>query len=172
MHFRGTNRGMSAVFGDILSLEVDAIVNPAHEDLLGGGGLDGMIHDAAGPALLEACRALGGCEVGLAKATPGFDLSARWIIHTVGPIWRGGSHGEADLLSSCYARSLDCARGVGARSVAIPGISTGLHGFPSALAAPIAVDTVREWLAEGADASVQFVCFDRSTIELYEALLA
>jgi O-acetyl-ADP-ribose deacetylase (regulator of RNase III) len=157
------------VRGDITRQDVDAIVNAANSSLLGGGGVDGAIHRAAGPELLERCRRLGGCRTGEAKLTPGFQLAARWIIHTVGPVWRGGNHGEADLLASCYRTSLACADEVGANSVAFPAISTGIYGYPVAPAARIALDTVRS-ASTGVDL-VRFVCFDADTWSAYEALL-
>jgi O-acetyl-ADP-ribose deacetylase len=134
--------GIRVVQGDITRLDVDVIVNAANSSLLGGGGVDGAIHRAAGPELVHACRLLGGCRTGDAKGTLGFGLMARWIVHTVGPVWRGGDHGEAELLASCYRRSLELAVEVNAVSVAFPAISTGIFGYPIELATRVAIDTI------------------------------
>ena len=141
-------RRCRVVEADITTLDVDAIVNAANETLLGGGGVDGAIHRAAGPALLDECRGLGGCDTGDARSTGGYGLPARWVIHTVGPVWHGGDHGEPELLASCYRRSLEEAERLGARSVAFPAISTGIFGYPPAEAARTAVREVTAWLTE------------------------
>ena len=156
---------LEAVLGDITKEDVDAIVNAANSSLLGGGGVDGAIHRAAGPELDEACRALGGCPEGDAKVTPGFDLPARWIIHAVGPRWRGGSEGEAERLADCYRNSLARADEVGATTVAFPAISTGIFGYPLDAATDIAVETVRS--TPTSVATVRFVCFDDTTLRAY-----
>lgn len=157
---------------DITTLAVDAIVNAANGSLLGGGGVDGAIHRAAGPELLARCRTLGGCATGDAKATPGFRLPARWVIHTVGPVWQGGSSGEPDLLASCYRRSVEVATGLGARTLAFPAISTGVYGYPREAAAELAVTTLRALDAAGTDLDeVVLVAFDRETAGLYGSLL-
>ncbi|QSZ67023.1 O-acetyl-ADP-ribose deacetylase [Methanofollis aquaemaris] len=139
---------LTVLRADITALDVDVIVNAANPSLLGGGGVDGAIHRAAGPGLDEECRALGGCRTGEAKVTGGHRLPARWVVHTVGPVWRGGGGGEDDLLASCYRRSLEEAKRLGARTIAFPAISTGAYGFPAERAAAIAVRTVRAYLEE------------------------
>jgi O-acetyl-ADP-ribose deacetylase len=156
---------LEAVLGDITQEDVDAIVNAANSTLLGGGGVDGAIHRAAGPELVEACRSLGGCPEGDAKVTPGFDLPARWVIHTVGPYWRGGTAGEPEKLAACYRNSLARADEVGATTVSFPAISTGIFGYPLDAATDIAVDTVRS-TPTSVD-TVRFVCFDRTTLQGY-----
>jgi O-acetyl-ADP-ribose deacetylase (regulator of RNase III) len=156
------------VRGDITQQEVDAVVNAANSSLLGGGGVDGAIHRAGGAAILEECRRLGGCATGDAKATTGGNLSARWVIHTVGPVWRGGDAGEPELLASCHRRSLEVAHELGARSVAFPAISCGLYGYPPELAAPVAVRTVEE---HAVDVDVTFVLFDDETYRAFASYL-
>jgi len=161
---------IETVIGDITTMRVDAVVNAANHLLIGGGGVDGAIRRAAGDGALDAaCRALGGCEPGDAKATPGFALAARWIIHTVGPVWRGGGHDEQETLASCYRRSLAVADDLGAGSVAFPAISTGAYGFPADLAAEVAVTTLRTVSTNVA--RVVLVAFDRDTKRQYDRRL-
>ncbi|HYT82365.1 MAG TPA: O-acetyl-ADP-ribose deacetylase [Gemmatimonadales bacterium] len=158
--------------GDITTQAVDAIVNAANTTLLGGGGVDGAIHRAAGPELLVECRRLGGCPTGEARITRAYRLPARWVIHTVGPVWRGGQRGEANLLRSCYERSLALAAEHGARSVAFPSISTGAYRYPIEQAARIAVDAVRAFVERPTSVElVRFVCFNALDLEVYRALL-
>lgn len=163
---------INAIQADITSLEVDAIVNAANTSLLGGGGVDGAIHRAAGPELLTACKQLGGCATGEAKLTKGFKLPARYVIHTVGPVWHGGERGEAELLASCYRCSLSLAASVNAGAVAFPSISTGVYGYPISEAAKIAISTVRSSLAEHPSIeSVTFCCFSADDLAVYQACL-
>jgi len=157
------------VQGDITQLDIDAIVNAANSALLGGGGVDGAIHHVAGPELLAECRTLGGCKTGDAKVTSGYNLPARHVIHTVGPVWRGGSNGEPELLSSCYRRSLALANQLKLKSIAFPAISTGIYGFPRQQAAEIAVKEVQSNV--GNLERVLFVCFDSETADIYRKLL-
>lgn len=164
--------GISVRHGDITAATVDAIVNAANSSLLGGGGVDGAIHRAAGPELRAECRALGGCETGGAKATKGYRLPAWHVIHTVGPIWHGGADGEPDLLAACYANSLRVAGGLGCVSIAFPAISTGIYGYPRDAAAHIAVAECRRWIAGGtAPACIELWAFDHETAELYRTRL-
>ena len=154
---------IEVVRGDITAQEVDAVVNAANSSLLGGGGVDGAIHRAGGPAILAECRVLGGCDTGDAKATTAGDLRARWVIHTVGPVWHGGGSGESDQLASCHRRSLEVAVELGARSMAFPAISCGVYGYPPELAAPVALGAVR---GHGLDV-VRFVLFGDDTYEAF-----
>jgi O-acetyl-ADP-ribose deacetylase (regulator of RNase III) len=164
---------VQVLLGDITEQGVDAIVNAANTSLLGGGGVDGAIHRAAGPGLLEECRTLGGCPTGQAKITQGYNLPAKYVIHTVGPVWNGGRHGEDDLLASCYRNSLVLAEQHGVKTVAFPCISTGVYGFPFERAAKIAVVEVKRFL-EGSPGieRVVFVCFLKRDFDCYAKLLA
>jgi O-acetyl-ADP-ribose deacetylase (regulator of RNase III) len=163
---------ITAIQADITALSVDAIVNAANSSLLGGGGVDGAIHRAAGPELLAECRRLGGCNVGDAKLTRGYRLPARFVIHTVGPVWDGGKRGEALALASCYRRSLQIAAAESIRSIAFPCISTGVYGYPKQAAAEIAVATVAAFPAASSRiASIMFVCFSAHDLSIYRQLL-
>lgn len=158
---------------DITTLQAEAIVNAANNSLLGGGGVDGAIHRAAGPELLAQCRTLGGCPTGEARITRGYRLPAAWIIHTVGPVWHGGAQGEPELLARCYQNCFSLAREYGLRTIAFPAISTGVYGYPKDEAALIAVQVARQALAENKTlARILFVCFNRDTRLAYEKALA
>lgn len=160
------------VMGDLTQMDVDAIVNAANETLLGGGGVDGAIHRAAGPQLLEECRTIGGCPTGEARITKGYNLKARYVIHTVGPVWRGGQHGETQLLRSAYLSSLKLAQQYGLKSIAFPNISTGVYHFPKQSAAQIAIRAVREFTAQNLlPERIVFVCFDEENYSIYNKLL-
>jgi O-acetyl-ADP-ribose deacetylase (regulator of RNase III) len=163
---------LEVVEGDITRQQIDAIVNAANNSLLGGGGVDGAIHRAAGPELLAECRQLGGCPTGEAKITKGYNLPAKWVIHTVGPIWRGGDRGEDELLANCYRNSLALTVEHDIHSLAFPSISTGAYGFPMERAARIAVSEVKNFLEKDDSLElVRLVCFGRSAYEVHRAVI-
>ncbi|MFP6745009.1 MAG: O-acetyl-ADP-ribose deacetylase [Alphaproteobacteria bacterium] len=164
---------ISVVEGDITKQQVDAIINAANTELCGGGGVDGAIHRAAGPALADTCRTIGGCPTGQAVTTDGYDLAARWVIHTAGPVWRGGSNDEDFLLASCYRNSLALAEDHTMETIAFPAINTGVYGFPAPRAARIAVTETVDFLHGNAlPGSVTFVCFDRQSFDCHKAAVA
>jgi len=160
---------LELIQADITTLQLDAIVNAANSTLLGGGGVDGAIHRSAGPELVEACRPLGGCPPGQAKITPGFKLPAKFVIHTVGPVWHGGQHGEADVLANCYRESFKLALANGVKTIAFPAISTGVYGYPKSEAAKIAVRVMREY--ENQFDRIIACCRGKEDVAAYEAAL-
>lgn len=163
---------MKLLRADITTLPVDAIVNAANASLLGGGGVDGAIHRAAGPDLVKACAKLDGCETGDAKATPGFRLAAKYVFHAVGPVWRGGGRDEAQKLASCYRRCMELAAAHGINSIAFPAISCGIYGYPAGQAAEIAIGTVHEALGASSSLEVIFALTDPAVFEAYQIVLA
>lgn len=166
------NKRIKVIQDDITKLEIDAIVNAANRTLLGGGGVDGAIHRAAGPELLEECKTLNGCDTGEAKITKAYKLPAKYVIHTVGPVWNGGKYNEPEKLANCYQKSLSLAEKKNCKSVAFPNISTGVYGYPKSEAAKTATDTVREFLrTSNVIEEVYFVCFDKENFKLYKDLL-
>jgi O-acetyl-ADP-ribose deacetylase (regulator of RNase III) len=162
---------LEIVQGDITREHVDAIVNAANESLLGGGGVDGAIHRAGGPAILAECRALGGCATGDVKATGAGELHARYVLHAVGPVWHGGERGEPELLASCYRRALELARDLECRSVAFPAISTGVYGYPAEQAATVALATIHEYAVAPVEL-VRLVCFSQASLQILQAVRA
>ncbi|MCD4789137.1 MAG: O-acetyl-ADP-ribose deacetylase [Bacteroidales bacterium] len=167
------NAQINLIQGDITQLEIDAIVNAANTSLLGGGGVDGAIHRAAGKQLLEECRTLNGCPTGDAKITKGYNLPAKYVIHTVGPVWNGGKYNEKELLTGCYKNSLQLAIENNCRTIAFPNISTGVYRFPKDIAAQIAISTVKSFIEKNTIIEkVIFVCFDKENFEIYNKLLS
>ncbi len=165
-HHRNQGK-ITVVMGDITTMNVDAIVNAANNSLLGGGGVDGAIHSAAGPELLEECRTLGGCPAGEARLTKGYRLPAKWVIHTVGPVWRGGGFGEDELLASCYRSCFALAEQQGLKSIAFPSISTGAYGFPAERASRIAVREMDAFLRREVQMEIIAVCFNQKVYDCY-----
>jgi len=168
---QGINKRIQVVLGDITQLKVDAVVNAANSSLLGGGGVDGAIHREAGPKLLDECVSLGGCPVGEARHTKGYELNAKMIIHTVGPVWRGGNMGENQLLRSCYSNSLNIAKDHSIKSIAFPSISTGAYGYPFHEACTVALDVIIQFTKkEDLPANIIMVCYSRSDFEIMDSI--
>ena len=164
---------LKAILGDITQMSTDAIVNAANSSLLGGGGVDGAIHRQAGPQLLEECKQIGGCPTGEARITKAYGLPARWVIHTVGPVWKGGHSGEPHDLRSCYTNSLKIALQYHIKTIAFPSVSTGVYGYPPDLAAKVALQAVKDFISKNPNSfsEVCFVCFDQDTLDTYQAML-